>query len=54
MRESSPRRVKISLLWKRTMRRSALRQLREKGKKKDMATSSELSMLLRAVLCFAL
>merc|ERR1712118_51841 len=40
-RENSPKRAKISLLWRRTTKRSALRQPNEKEKKRVMAMSSE-------------
>merc|ERR1711869_79677 len=40
-RENSPKRAKISLLWRRTTKGSALRQPKEKEKKSVMAMSSE-------------
>merc|ERR1711869_117493 len=40
-RENSPKRAKISLLWRRITKRSALRQPKEKEKKRVMAMSSE-------------
>merc|ERR1712118_535667 len=40
-RENSPKHAKISLRWRRTTKRSALRQPKEKEKKRVMAMSSE-------------
>merc|ERR1712078_799512 len=47
---SSRRREKILLLWRRITKRWELRQQRERGRKKDMATSSERSTLSCAML----
>merc|ERR1712118_164245 len=47
---SSQRHEKILLLWRRTTKRSELRQQRERERKKDTATSSERSILSCAML----
>merc|ERR1712224_514406 len=47
---NSQRHEKILLLWRRIMKRSELRQLREKERRKDTATSSERSILSYAML----
>merc|ERR1712182_197954 len=47
---NSQRHEKILLLWRRITKRSELRQLREREKKKVMATSSERSVLSYAML----
>merc|ERR1711977_428827 len=49
-RENSLKRVKILLLWRRTTRKSALRRLRVKEKRKVTATSSERKTLSCAAL----